>query len=219
MFSFLATFSPVNSGIGTTRPPIATVSDGGFIGGGQIGYNYQFGGLGASSVVAGLEADAMYTDINRTIIVPGPTSPAVLNSFHSQLNYLGTVRGRLGLAFDRTLVYATGGLAYGDVRTSVTFFNGPGGAAGGTPRFFGSKDSVDIGYTVGGGIEYALAADSFLNVFHSSAVTIKAEYLYYNLGASTYNLQNTANGPANTNYATRVKTDGNIARAGINYKF
>ena len=85
------------------------------------------------------------------------------------------MRGRLGYAFDRTLVYGTGGFAYGSGSADRSF----GGFAG--------NDSFRTGYAVGGGIEYALPTDSFLNFFRSSAVTLKVEGLYVNLDRNTRN--------------------------------
>ncbi len=200
----------------------------GFVGGGQIGYNYQF--TPGSGVVVGIEADAQYADFGRqrnrfsavgangSAIIPGTLvfNPNGL----SGLDYFGTVRGRLGYAFDRTLVYATGGFAYGS----------------GGGRQFGTgvrSDDFQTGYVVGGGIEYALPTDSFLNFFRSSAVTVKVEGLYVNLdrnrnvaGAFATNnlgqLVTTASqgvtvvqGPANL----RRDTEFAVIRAGVNYKF
>ena len=72
----------------------------------------------------------------------------------------------------------------------------------------------------GGGVEYALPTSSFLNVFHSSAVTVKAEYLRYDLDSTNFSAVNilpiAAVGSA---YNMRTKTEGNIARVGLNYKF
>ncbi|MGU3341903.1 outer membrane protein, partial [Methylobacterium mesophilicum] len=92
-------------------------SQDGFSGGAQIGYNVQF--TPGSGVVVGIEADAQYLDFGRSrnnafvngAVAPGyyVTDPRGLSS----LDYFGTVRGRLGYAFDRTLVYGTGGFAYG----------------------------------------------------------------------------------------------------------
>ena len=121
-------------------------------------------------MVVGIEADAQYTDFgNKTRTVNGTFSPVVggLNGTTAvrlpgnEMNFFGTVRGRIGYAFDRTLVYGTGGFAYGD---------------GGT-----GSDDFRTGYTAGGGIEYALPTDSFFNFFKSSAVTLKVEGLYVNL--------------------------------------
>ncbi|MCJ2023972.1 outer membrane protein [Methylobacterium sp. J-067] len=200
----------------------------GFVGGGQIGYNYQF--TPGSGVVVGIEADAQYVDFGRqrnrfSFAAPGGSAiiPGTLvynpNGL-SGLDYFGTVRGRLGYAFDRTLVYATGGFAYGS----------------GGGRQFGSgvsSDDFQTGYAVGGGIEYALPTDSFLNFFRSSAVTLKVEGLYVNLdqnrrsaGAFATNVAGATlsaatpgvtlvSGPANI----RRDTEFAVIRAGVNYKF
>ena len=80
---------------------------------------------------------------------------------------------------------------------------------------------MGTGYTLGGGVEYALPTQSFLNFFHSSAVTIKAEYLYYNLGSRDFAVNAIPGNGATTGfyYGAHVKTDGNLVRAGLNYKF
>ncbi|KQU22445.1 hypothetical protein ASG63_22255 [Methylobacterium sp. Leaf94] len=83
-------------------------SNDGFVGGGQIGYNYQF--TPGSGVVVGIEADAQYVDFGRERNRFSATGPlAAQQVFNpagvSGLDYFGTVRGRLGYAFDRTLVY------------------------------------------------------------------------------------------------------------------
>jgi outer membrane immunogenic protein len=90
----------------------------GFIGGGQLGYNYQFGA--GQGVVVGGEADIQFADLNnRNNQVPftfGNTPGTTFQTTGSSNgNYLGTVRGRIGYGFDRVLFYGTGGLAYGDV--------------------------------------------------------------------------------------------------------
>jgi len=146
------------------RPPTVGASEEGFTIGGQIGYNYQFGNF-----VAGLEADIAYTDLSKTTRFTGTTN--AVSVFRQEMDYLGTVRGRLGYAFDRFLVYATGGFAYGDVSNRATFFNA------GLPNqidYAGAKSDVKYGYTVGGGVEYAF----------TNNLSAKAEYLYYDLGKS-----------------------------------
>ncbi|GJD50911.1 hypothetical protein OPKNFCMD_3660 [Methylobacterium crusticola] len=201
-------------------------SNDGFTGGGQIGYNYQF--TPGNGFVVGLEADAQYVDFGRdrnrfAFASAGTVVPGTLvfnpNGF-SGLDFFGTVRGRLGYAWDRTLVYATGGFAYGS----------GGGRDFGLPNR--STDDFQTGWTVGGGVEYALPTDSFLNFFRSSAVTFKVEGLYVNLDRN-----NGFNGAFAVNNAGRVVTTldpdvvvvgGNparrntefaVVRAGINYKF
>jgi outer membrane immunogenic protein len=135
----------VNAGtFGTTR----TVSIGdldGFVGGGQIGYNYQMG-----QFVLGVEADIQGADLNTGS-----------NGFGDRVrtDYFGTVRARVGVAFDRFMPYVTGGWAYGNVKTTI-------GGLGSTDK------SHTGGYAVGGGLEYA-----FTNNW-----TAKVEYLYVDLG-------------------------------------
>ncbi|CAA2140427.1 MULTISPECIES: porin family protein [Methylobacterium] len=180
----------------------------GFVGGGQVGYNYQF--TPGSGVVVGIEADAQYTDFgNKTRTVNGTFSPVVggLNGTTAvrlpgnEMNFFGTVRGRIGYAFDRTLVYGTGGFAYGD---------------GGT-----GSDDFRTGYTAGGGIEYALPTDSFFNFFKSSAVTLKVEGLYVNLeqeGRGNRSVYNPATNVLSLSPSAR-EAEFAVVRAGLNYKF
>ena len=194
----------------------------GFSGGGQIGYNYQF--TPGSGVVIGFEADAQYLDFGgrprfatNAAAINGALIP--VNGTLNTLDFFGTVRGRLGYAFDRTLVYGTGGFAYatGDQGTQGIAFQ----------NFAGRRDDFKTGYTVGGGVEYALPTDSFLNFFKSSAVTVKVEGLYVSLdrnrtglplvgaavtGAGVLPVFSTAASNRNTN-------DFAVVRAGLNYKF
>ncbi|MGH1573023.1 outer membrane protein [Methylobacterium sp. P31] len=196
----------------------------GFTGGGQIGYNWQL--TPGSGVVIGFEADAQYVDFARRAnatqnYVFSGTNPGIaflpprafVATSGNGLDYFGTVRGRLGYAFDRTLVYATGGFAYGSGQDDQNF-------AGNSFR-----NSFRTGYAVGGGIEYALPTDSFLNFFHSSAVTLKVEGLYVNLdrqkntaGGVFYDNLLAPNGTAYLNGAA-ANTEFAVVRAGLNYKF
>ncbi|HEY4031078.1 MAG TPA: hypothetical protein VGM25_12090 [Caulobacteraceae bacterium] len=222
------------------RPMGHAVHGSGFTGGAQVGYNYELGngrnyglgmvGLGGAGVVGGIEADAAYVDIHRTdtlsnttflgpLVVPSTTPYTRVNQYQGDLDFLGTVRGRLGLAFDRMLVYGTGGFAYGDVQRQATFY-GPNAPT--TPFFTGESNGMRSGFVYGGGVEYAIPTGSFLdrfNVFHASAVTIKAEYLHYDLGADTVTLAGVNGGAGIGGYTSRVRTDGDLVRAGINYKF
>jgi outer membrane immunogenic protein len=191
-------------------------SQDGFSGGAQVGYNWQL--TPGSGVVIGFEADAQYLDFGRNrnnafvngAVAPGfyVTDPRGLSS----LDYFGTVRGRLGYAFDRTLVYGTGGFAYGSGSADRSF----GGYAG--------NDSFRTGYAVGGGVEFALPTESFLNFFRSSAVTFKIEGLYVNLergnrnqGALVVNAANLV--PVAYSAIGRRDDEFAVVRAGLNYKF
>jgi outer membrane immunogenic protein len=198
-------------------------SNDGFVGGGQIGYNYQF--TPGSGVVIGVEADAQYVDFGRERNRFSATGPlAAQQVFNpagiSGLDYFGTVRGRLGYAFDRVLFYGTGGFAYG---------SGGGRDFGLTNR---SRDDFQTGWAAGGGIEYALPTDSFLNFFRSSAVTLKIEGLYVNLDQGNRNngvfavnnagqeVSVTSPGVVLVSSGRQVRdTEFAVVRAGLNYKF
>lgn len=195
------------------RPGSTRLDPEGFTGGGQIGYNLQFG-----SVVIGLEADAAYTDLAQTRGFVGTTG--AVSQFRSDLGFLGTVRGRLGYAFDRIMVYGTGGLAYGDLQQSATFFATPAAGGTGVVQFLGGRSSIETGWTAGGGVEYAIPTT--FSLFNSNAVTLKAEALYYDLGRQSVIVGDTGLAPAATrgqSYTSRFDTNGVIARAGINFKF
>ena len=203
-----------NTGIGTARPAEFKNNADGFIAGGQFGANYQFksgsfGGRGG--VVIGFEADAAYLDNTRTGIYDGTESS--VSAFRSSTGLLGTFRGRLGYAFDRFLLYGTGGVAYGNAFQKAELFT-PGDTT--QIRYYGSNATLQTGYVYGGGIEYALPATSFLNFLNSKAVTIRVEYLHYDLGTVSFIASNLI---AQTTYNLRAKTDGDLARVGLNYKF
>jgi outer membrane immunogenic protein len=118
----------------------------GFVGGGQVGYNYQMG-----QFVLGVEADIQGADLS---------SGNNLGLVNVKTEYFGTVRARVGVAFDRFMPYITGGWAYGNVKTSI-----PGIG-------FSSDRSHTGGYAVGGGLEYAFTNNIIAGV----------EYLYVDLG-------------------------------------
>ncbi|KAB1068718.1 outer membrane protein, partial [Methylobacterium soli] len=104
-----------------------------------------------------------------------------------------------------------GGFAYGS----------GGGRQFGLPN--SSTDSFQTGWAAGGGIEYALPTDSFLNFFRSSAVTLKVEGLYVNLDQGNRNNGAFAVTPNGTVLTTAVgrrqDTEFAVVRAGLNYKF
>ncbi|HEY4847032.1 MAG TPA: outer membrane beta-barrel protein [Methylocella sp.] len=194
----------------------------GFIGGGQIGYNFQF----ANNFVAGLEADfqgvaanGSTTRFSQAPIAGFPTNPIdqILSSSR-RLDYLGTVRGRLGFTITPTLlVYGTGGLAYGQTRasTSITQFIENAAALPNAYSSFGSFSNARVGWTAGGGVEWLFLPNW----------SVKAEYLYYDLGSVTFGLSPLQNfniaGVLFTNGApvSRTSFRGNIVRAGLNYHF
>ena len=186
------------------RPGSVKLDRDGFVGGGQIGYNWQF----APQWLVGIETDISYTDFRETtsvVTLPLAGAGTLNNTFSSRMEFFGTVRGRLGYVFDRTLFYATGGFAYGDVRSTVNFF-GPAGQL----QFAGTIDKVETGYAVGGGIEHAFAPNW----------TVKGDYLFYDLGRNTVNVAVIpGSGGGGTGYNSSFSNEGHIVRMGVNYRF
>lgn len=142
----------------------AEVSAGGIFGGGQVGYDYQWG-----NVVVGAVADIFATDIDADISVSTPLLGGVGVSATSELKYYGTVRARVGYAYDRFLAYGHGGFAYGETEQTVTYFE-PGFSAS-VETDSGNK----TGWVVGGGFEYAV----------TDAISVQTEYSYVDLGRDT----------------------------------
>jgi len=175
----------------------------GFIGGLQLGYNWQF-----SNFVFGLEADVngLTGREGRSVLYPGPF-PAAGDTFTPSVesNFLATVRGRVGWAFDRALLYATGGLAVGtiNITDTATVF-------GGTLLETVSETTTRTGWTVGGGFEYAFTPNW----------TVKVEYLYVDLGSFDTGIPCVAACVAvGPDIVVHHKWTDNIARVGLNYKF
>ncbi|WP_404290001.1 outer membrane protein [Microvirga sp. RSM25] len=156
---------------------------GGFVGGAQAGYNYQFG-----MFVGGLETDLQYAAVGNkgasygTTYYPGDSD-----------GFFGTIRARAGVAFDRALVYGTGGFAYGDI----------GGNRGyDTLLGYHSGDEINWGWTLGGGVEYAI----------TNNFTAKVEGLYVDLDTKdNYTLGGRVNVDRDAEFG--------VLRAGVNYKF
>ncbi len=202
VFTWTGFYLGVTAGYAFDQEPI---HKNGFTGGGEIGYNYQFANTsyfgGTGGVVIGVEADAAYVGpgSDDSFITPGGTSV-----FHSRTSYVGTARGRLGYAFNNFLVYGTGGFAYGGVDNHLSVV-GPAGA------FSSDHNTTRTGYAYGGGIAYALPTSSFVNFFHSSAVTVKAEFIRYDLGTSGLPITGGV-------FFSSPRTTGNLVRAGIDYK-
>ena len=117
--------------------------------GGTIGYNWQ--GVG-SPWVFGVEGDIDWASIKDS------SACGTAFSCQTRNDWLGTVRGRVGYAFDRFLPYATGGVAFGNIDANRTGFAG--------------SSATNVGWTVGAGIEGVIAGNW----------TAKVEYLYVDLG-------------------------------------
>ena len=189
----------------STSDPGSFVTPKGAIGGGQLGYNWQ----ASAHLLAGFEADLQGTAQTDTACSPlacviqlGPGGGTNFVTVQHQLDYFGTLRGRLGIINDNIVYYATGGAAFGHVTQTMTV-----NASASTPPIFtaASSSSDMIGWTVGGGIEAALW----------SGWTAKAEYLYLDLGSISTTLNVT--GPATL--VTTSNIHDHIVRIGANYHF
>ncbi len=170
----------------------------GFVGGEQVGYNWQAGRL-----LLGLELDGGYMRVRGRGLEPGFPR----DTFgESDSDFYATFRGRLGVTAGRWLFYATGGAI------GVNYFSGV------TDRSFTTRgpDTIDasqedfrLGYTVGAGAERMFAA-------FGRCWSVKVEYLYFNVGDETFGaISDNGFGP----YQFRGGSDGNIFRVGVNYHF
>jgi outer membrane immunogenic protein len=176
-----AVFAP-NSG------PAYSYHPSGVLGGGFIGGNYQF-----NNVVVGIEADWQAANLNANSGVLA--IPVGTYLFNTKITDYGSVRGRLGLAFDRWMVFGTAGAAWGSWSTSYSF-------AGVTPPFYVNSVNEHVGWTAGAGVEYAVTNNWLL----------RGEYRYSDLGKSSF-VSATANA-ADSNHVTISDV-----RFGVAYKF
>lgn len=181
-----------------------SLNTGGVIGGGQVGYDYQFG----NGLVLGLEADLQWSDVNGDLLASGNYStpggfPATASvDASTSIEWFGTVRARAGYGWDRLLVYATGGVAYGKVEWQADVsLSAPGFTFGDDIQ----ADEVQWGWTAGAGLEYALT-DAWL---------VRAEYLFVDLGTQTLSV---APNPILAG-SVDVQTGLHIGRVAVSYKF
>ena len=196
--------------------PVSAGRTSGFIGGGQLGYNYQI-----NNWVVGVEADLQGlsgSGSTGTLATAGPVVGAAITStltVSANTEWLSTVRGRLGfLATPNVLLYGTGGLAFGGVTASAAL------AQSGNNGFIGAGagafSDTSAGWAAGAGAEWMFA----------QKWTAKLEYLHYDLGTDTF-AWNARGTPASGFFSgivyqtesTSVQFRGDIVRVGLNYKF
>ena len=239
-------FSYVLNGVGLAQTGIASNKQNGFIGGGQVGYNYQL----QQKYVVGVEADIQGVGISgsggftgsgiNSTTVSGTNYSANSSgqtSISSSVNWHGTVRGRLGyLLTPSLLAYGTGGLSYGGVKASVSsnvYTNYIGSVDTrypfeGSQTFIGNSATSQtlVGWNAGGGFEWMFMPNW----------SLKSEAIYWNLGNVNLNTTSTAGAGGSFSYTvvgekdgvlsnrvssstTSINYQGVIARAGINYHF
>ncbi len=184
-----------------------SASKNGVIGGGHVGYLFStqslpgigsfFGSNGAFGLgtagVAGIEGDVDGTSARATYLLGGFSDQSKEADCPSPG---GGRRGRLGVAFDRALFYATGGAAFGNLQN--TYVNG----------LTGGLDSISrtrVGYTVGGGVEYAF----------TNNMSVRVEYRYTDFGSYTNLLAASSGG----GIAVRQRESDNRVQVGFSYKF
>jgi outer membrane immunogenic protein len=168
-----------------------------FIGGGQAGVNWQI-----NQFVLGVEGDGQ-------ALVGGNNNNNNNNfggsgSNGNNVGFLGTVRGRAGIALDRFLVYGTGGVAFGSNSWPNTIL----GTVGGVPTFFtaNNRNNLRVGYAAGAGVEYAFTPNW----------SVKVEYLFTDLGRNNRTFL-APGGVAGLTFNNREQN--HIVRAGVNYRF
>jgi outer membrane immunogenic protein len=158
-------------------PALSTDTDGG-VAGGTIGYNVQSG-----SWVFGLEGDFDWADIRAS-------NACTFGTCETKMDWFATARGRIGYAgWGPLMAYVTGGAAIGDVKATNTLFT--------------DVSKTMVGWTAGGGVEYAF----------SGRWSAKVEYLYSDLG--NMNCGVSCGGVAPTD----ISVTTSVVRAGVNYRF
>jgi outer membrane immunogenic protein len=169
----------------------------GLIGGAHAGFNYQFG-----SVVVGGEGDLEAAGINGNIrfVDPFNDQPDDSLNVETQINFQGSIRARLGFAFDRALIYATGGVAFASVENTYTFTFDPAVPISDDRENF---DNTEWGWTLGAGIEYAFMPNLMGRI----------EYRYTKFD----NVKNASEIYRNPLFENDVEQ--HTLRAGVSYKF
>jgi outer membrane immunogenic protein len=177
-----------------------------WIGGLHTGYLVQ-----TERFVYGYEIDFSKTGINRSYDDTRQLTSGLSGFFRKKLDYkvdwLATARARAGFAFDRALLYATGGIAFASITADsfAQFTNGNDG-------YITTQNRQRVGWTVGGGLDYAL----------TRKFSVRAEYLYADFGSDT--IQSTtppgyAPGLAGYYYTATSHNQFHIVRMGVNLRF
>jgi outer membrane immunogenic protein len=183
------------------------LSNSGFLGGGQFGYNYQSG-----LWLVGFEADFDGASAKQTTVINYPGVPFVPNTqtYSRELDWLGTVRARAGVvASPSLLLFGTGGLAYGQTQVaSRVSCPTAGPSCDSEPTNNLSTSNTSVGWTAGAGFEWMFTPNW----------SVKGEYLYVDLGHHSNTLTYTYTGATSTLTST-VRDTYNIGRIGVNYHF
>ena len=172
-------------------------TEAGFTGGGTLGYNRV-----RCNTLFGIEADFNFADIGGEKVYLGPGANTGGVGIINKLGDYATLRARLGFVADRTLFYATGGLAWADLRHELKDMGHFDGTTMPNPVLSGWKQ----GWTIGAGFEHAL----------TEMISLKGEALYMDFGKRSYSFIDSQT-PADF-YAFRTHSDAWTARVGLNFK-
>jgi outer membrane immunogenic protein len=180
--TFEPNFACGTGSFGPPTPSDCTLEEFGAVFGGFAGYNFQSG-----RIVYGLEVDGSWLNVKRSeSYTSSPlTDPLTL---HTKVDWLATVRGRLGITMSPTLIYVTGGAAFGGVKSG--WFDSATSPVG------LSVDKAKAGWVAGGGIEHAFARNW----------TARIEALYHDLGKVSAGPISNAGLTYNTTFRHRVVT-------------
>jgi len=162
----------------------------GVVGGVEIGYDWQ-----NRNFVYGVAADWTWTDLKKKTTRSSGTSSY---THQAKIDWLASFRGRMGLAVDDTLVYVTGGVALGHLKSGINFA-GPSAA-----YTYGQLNKTQVGWVMGGGVEHKINRNW----------SFKGEALYYDLGRSQANATHDTG-----TYVTTFHHEVLLVRLGLNYRW
>jgi outer membrane immunogenic protein len=183
-----------------------TITSSGIVGGGQIGWNWQF----APNWLLGVEADVSAADLNGSVNTSPAVGPAVVG-WNDKTDLFGTVRGRLGYVWNNWMIYGTGGFAWADNQfTRTQLVAGPNSPAAGLVN---SNSQTATGWVAGVGAEWGFARNW----------TARIEYLHIDVGGTISGFS----APVGVAGAVGVNTFGinesdltiDTVRAGVNWLF
>ena len=179
----------------------------GVFGGGQIGYDQQFGAW-----VLGAVADIQASDFKASGLVTTPAVATGANldeSLTAKIDWFGTVRGKVGFAANDWLFYGTGGLAYGEAKSTIAFGCTPGGIGCAGIGLAGSASEIKVGWAAGAGV-----AKAFGNW------NVGVEYLHMDLGRSSVSASDIlGNLLATTTITESQRFVEDMVRLTVNYKW
>jgi outer membrane immunogenic protein len=191
---FIHSRNGVCGGGGYAAPGTCSTAATGAIAGVEIGYDWQ-----DRYFVYGVAADWTWTGLKHTFNSTNTTGTTHY-THQAKVDWLASFRGRMGLAVDSTLVYFTGGLALGELKSSLQTIDD----SGANPSW-GQLSKVQVGWVAGLGVEHKF----------NQNWSIKAEALYYDLGRATA----TGDTKSGTTYTTEFTHEVIVGRVGLAYHF